>query len=125
VEFLLTLLLVVVGLLLLLLSLAGVAFGVYMTLDARTREQGRFFAIWWIPAVAASLGVLMRDLVAFTIGVVCFVVAGVALVLERRSSRKPDRGNRTSPASARKRSSSSRAKRGLLDKIKDYRKSVS
>ena len=121
----LTLLLVGVGLLLLLLSLAGVAFGVYMTLDERTREQGRFFAIWWIPAVAASLGVLMRDLVAFTIGVVCFVVAGVALVLERRSSRRPDRSNRTSPAGARKSSSSRSSKRRLLDKIKEYRKTPS
>ena len=55
--FLLTLLLVVIGLLLLLLSLAVVAFGAYMALDdERPREPGVFLAVWWIPAVAASIG---------------------------------------------------------------------
>lgn len=115
----------VVGLLLLLLSLAGVAFGVYMVLDERTREQGKFFAIWCIPAVAASLGVLMQDLVAFTIGTVCFIVAGAALVLEHRSSRRPDRSRRPSTTATRKRSSHGSTKRRLLDKIRKYRKAAS
>jgi hypothetical protein len=110
VGFLLTLLLVFVGLLLLLLSLAGVAFGVHMALDERTREQGMLFAIWWIPAVAASIGVLIQDRVTFTIGVVCFVFAGVALLLEHRSSRRPNRNKRTSSTAARKRSADKSAK---------------
>lgn len=113
-----TFLLVVVGLLLLLWSLAGVAFGVYMTLDERTREPGKFFAIWWIPAVAASIGVLLRDPVTFTIGVICFLVAGIALALERRGSKRPARGRRTSPTGTGKRSTYESAKRRLLDKIK-------
>jgi hypothetical protein len=110
VGFLLTLLLVFVGLLLLLLSLAGVAFGVHMALDERTREQGMLFAIWWIPAVAASIGVLIQDRVTFTIGVVCFVFAGVALLLEHRSSRRPNRSKRTGSTAARKRSADKSAK---------------
>ena len=121
----LTLLLVVLGLLLLLLSLAGVAFGVYMALDDRTREQGVFFAIWWIPAVAASIGVLMRDPVTFTIGVACFVVAGVALALERRSSQSPAKSRRPGSTGAKKGSPHASTKRRLLDKIKDYRKTAS
>jgi hypothetical protein len=99
VNFLLTLLLVVVGLLLLLLSLAGLAFGVFMAFDERNREQGVFFAIWLVPAVAASLGIVLRDWVTFTIGVLCFVVAGAALALERHGSKKQARSRRTSPAS--------------------------
>jgi hypothetical protein len=91
VSFLLTLLLVVIGLLLLLLSLAVFAFGVYMALDERHRERGIFLAVWWIPAVAASIGILMRDSVTFTVGVLCFVVAGTALVLDLRGTRRPAR----------------------------------
>ena len=87
----LTLLLVVIGLLLLLLSLAVVAFGAYMALDERHRERGIFLAVWWVPAVATSIGILMRDSVTFTVGVLCFVVAGTALVLDLRGTRKPAR----------------------------------
>ena len=100
VNFLLTLLLVVTGLLLLLLSLAGVAFGVFMAFDERNRDQGIFFAIWLVPAVAASLGIVLRDGVTFVIGALCFVVAGAALALERHSSKGQPRSRRTSPASA-------------------------
>lgn len=99
-NFLLTLLLMVVGLSLLLLSLAGLAFGVFMALDERNREQGIFFAIWLVPAVAASLGIVLRDWVTFTIGVLCFVIAGAALALERHGSKGKARSRRTSPASA-------------------------
>ena len=100
-NFLLTLLLVVVGLLLLLLSLAGVAFGVFMALDERNRERGVFFAVWLVPAVAASLGIILRDGVTFVIGAVCFVVAGVALALEHRLSRRQAKSSRrTGPATA-------------------------
>ena len=99
-DLLLTLLLVVVGLLLLLLSLAGLAFGVFMAFDERNREQGIFFAIWLVPAVAASLGIVLRDWVTFTIGTLCFVIAGAALALERHGSKKQARSRRTSPAGA-------------------------
>ena len=146
--FLLTLLLVVIGLLLLLLSLAVVAFGVYMALDERHRERGIFLAVWWIPAVAASIGILMRDSVTFTVGVLCFVVAGTALVLDLRGTRKPARQRpvRQKPTEqepagqepaeqrparsrrtggARKPTLYESAKRRISDKIKEYRKTVS
>ena len=129
-DSLLTLLLVVIGLLLLLLSLAGVAFGVFMALDDRTREQGVFFAIWWVPAVAASLGVMLRDPVSFAIGALCFVIAGAALALEHHSSKRQGSGNRRStgtPSQAppKKRSSSEGVKRRLLERIKEYRRTAS
>lgn len=152
-SFLLTLLLVVIGLLLLLLSLAVFAFGVYMALDERHRERGIFLAVWWIPAVAASIGILMRDSVTFTVGVLCFVVAGTALVLDLRGTRRPlrQRPAGRSPAGQRppepeptsqeepagQRSLRSRrtggarkptlyesAKRRISDKIKEYRKAT-
>jgi hypothetical protein len=88
VSFLLTvvgILLLLVGALLLLLALAGVMFGLVMAFDQRTRQFGLFFALWWIPAVAAAGGILMWDLATFTIGVFCFAVAGVAYALEHRS----------------------------------------
>ncbi len=151
--FLLTLLLVVIGLLLLLLSLAVVAFGVYMALDERHRERGIFLAVWWVPAVATSIGILMRDSVTFTVGVLCFVVAGTALVLDLRGTRKPARQRPARPkptgqepvgqepvgqepaeqrparsrrtGGARKPTLYENAKRRISDKIKEYRKSVS
>lgn len=101
-DLLLTLLLVVVGLLLLLLSLAGLAFGVFMAFDERNREQGVFFAIWLVPAVAASLGIVLRDWVTFTVGALCFVIAGAALALEHHRSKREPRSRRTSPAGAKK-----------------------
>lgn len=152
-SFLLTLLLVVIGLLLLLLSLAVFAFGVYMALDERHRERGIFLAVWWIPAVAASIGILMRDSVTFTVGVLCFVVAGTALVLDLRGTRRPVRQRPAgqSPAGQRpaepeptsqeepaeqsslrsRRTEGTRkptlyesAKRRISDKIKEYRKAT-
>jgi hypothetical protein len=114
VDFLLTLLLMVVGLLLLLLSLAGLAFGVFMAFDERNREQGVFFAIWLVPAVAASLGIVLRDWVTFTIGVLCFVIAGAALALERHGSKEQARSKRTSPASA---NAGAKKKRPLSKKL--------
>ena len=151
--FLLTLLLVVIGLLLLLLALAVFAFGVYMALDERHRERGIFLAVWWIPAVAASIGILMRDSVTFTVGLLCFVVAGTALVLDLRGTRRPVRqrpagrspaGQRPAepeptsqeePAEqrplrsrrtggARKPTLYESAKRRISDKIKEYRKAT-
>jgi hypothetical protein len=113
VDFLLTLLLVVVGLLLLLLSLAGLAFGVFMAFDERNRQQGIFFAIWLVPAVAASLGIVLRDWVTFTIGALCFVIAGAALALERHGSKEEPRSRRISPASA---NAGAKKKRPLAEK---------
>lgn len=124
-ELLQTLFLVVAGLLLLLVSLAGVVFGSFMALDNRTRDSGVFFAIWWVPAIAASIGLLMRDPVTFVIGAFCFVVAGVALAAERRGARRETVSKRISSRGAKKRSFYERNKQRLYDKIKEYRKVIS
>jgi len=72
-----------IGSLLLVLTLSGVVLGLFMATDPRSREPGLYFALWWVPGVAAAAGVLMRDPVTFLVGLFCFAVAGVALVLER------------------------------------------
>src|SRR5215216_7552859 len=76
------------GLLLIVLALAGIALGIFMALDPKTRDSGRLFAIWWVPGLAAASGVLMRDVVTFTVGIVCFLVAGAVFVLEDDRLRK-------------------------------------
>jgi hypothetical protein len=77
-----------IGLLLLVVALAGVALGIYMAVDPRTRESGGLFAIWWVPVLAAASGVLMRDIVTFAVGILCFVVAGAGVVLQDGRLRK-------------------------------------
>ena len=81
--------LTLIGIPLLLASLAAVAFGLFMAADPKNREQGRLFAIWWVPGVAAASGVLMRDVVTFTIGLLCFLVAGAVFAFADTSSGKP------------------------------------
>jgi hypothetical protein len=76
-----------IGLILLVVALAGIALGIYMAVEPKTRASGKLFAIWWIPGVAAASGVLMRDVVTFAVGIVCFLVAGAVIVLEDRSPR--------------------------------------
>lgn len=90
-----------IGILVGLVSLAGLALGLFMSVDRRTREPGLLFAVWWIPALAAAAGIFMRDPVTFYIGVVCFVVAGAALYFERLSARKASKARRFSPDSER------------------------
>ncbi len=121
----LTLSLVIAGLLLLLLSLAGVAFGAFMALDPRNREAGLFFAIWWVPGAAASLGILLQDSVTFTIGAICFVIAGAALAVERRGAQRDSKSRRTGSTGAKNRPMYERARRRLQDKIEKYRKALS
>src|SRR5829696_9183218 len=77
-----------VGLLLLLVALAGIALGIYMALEPKTRASGKLFAIWWVPVLAAASGVLMRDIVTFTVGIVCFVIAGAVIFLQDGRLRK-------------------------------------
>lgn len=76
-SFLLTLL----GMLFLLLALAGIAFGIYMTTNSNTSELGWLFALWWVPAAASASGILMRDLVTFVVGIGCFLVAGLVFLM--------------------------------------------
>jgi len=81
---LVTVLLTILGVLLLVPSVAGVVFGVFMALDPKTRRPGVFFVLWWVPGVVASLGILIRDPATFFMGLLCFAVAGLALILEER-----------------------------------------
>lgn len=83
-----------VGVLVGLVSLCGLALGLFMAVDRRTREAGLLFALWWTPALAAAAGILMRDPVTFLVGIVCFVVAGLALYFERASARKAAKAKR-------------------------------
>jgi hypothetical protein len=79
----------VIGFLLLVISLAGVALGLYMAADKRTRRRGKLFAILWVPAVAASSGVMMHDVVTFTVGLVCFLIAGTVFALQGDQQYEP------------------------------------
>jgi len=94
VSFILT----VIGLLLLVISLAGVTLGIYMSAGSRTRSRGRLFAILWVPALAASTGVLMRDVVSFTVGLLCFLVAGTVFALQGDVPDEPLADRKTDPA---------------------------
>src|SRR5918997_7042936 len=78
-----------IGTLLLLASLAGLAFGAYMATDPKTRESGKLFAVWWVPAAAAASGVFMRDVVTFAVGVLCFLVAGAVFTFEGGRVQRP------------------------------------
>jgi cbb3-type cytochrome oxidase subunit 3 len=78
-----------IGTLLFLLCLAGISFGVFMAVDRNTREAGWLFALGWVPAVAAAGGVLMRDAVTFTVGLLCFLIAGTVFILEEENLRRP------------------------------------
>jgi hypothetical protein len=83
------LILTAIGLLLLLPCLAAIFFGVFMAMDSKNRDAGRFFAVWWVPGAAAATGVLMRDVVTFVVGTLCFLVAGVAFALGSETYGKP------------------------------------
>lgn len=71
-----------IGLLLLLLSLAAMGFGTFMAMDPKNRDSGWLFVVWWVPFAAAASGVLMRDVVTFAVGLLCFLVAGAAFALQ-------------------------------------------
>ena len=91
--------LTVIGVLLLLICLAGIALGVYMASEEKHREAGGLFAICWVSGAAGAAGVAMRDWVTFLVGMICFLVAGAAFVLfggvdggsSRRERGKPAR----------------------------------
>ena len=75
-------------------ALAGIGLGIYMAVEPKTRASGKLFAIWWVPGLAAVSGVLMRDVVTFTVGSVCFLIAGAVMVFEDSRPRKSRlRGN--------------------------------
>jgi hypothetical protein len=101
-----SLILTVIGILLLLPCLAAIVFGVFMAMDPKNRDSGWFFAIWWVPGAAAASGVLMRDVVTFAVGSLCFLVAGAAFALGSETYGKPavkrTRGRRDSSRETKK-----------------------
>lgn len=84
-----TVLLTILGVLLLLISVAGLIFGGYVALNPTTRGAGLLFALWWVSAVVAALGILIRDPATFVMGLFCFTVAGLALFLKEWRPREP------------------------------------
>ena len=76
-----SLVLTVIGVLLLLICLTGIALGVYMASEEKNREAGVLFAICWVSGAAGAAGVAMRDWVTFLVGMICFIVAGAVFVL--------------------------------------------
>jgi hypothetical protein len=77
-----------IGFLLLVVALAGIGLGIYMAVEPKTRASGKLFAIWWVPGLASASGVLMRDVVTFTVGLICFSIAGAVMVFEDSRPRK-------------------------------------
>ena len=77
-----------IGILLFVVALAGIGLGIYMAVEPETRASGKLFAIWWVPGLAAASGVLMRDVVTFTVGSICFLIAGAVMVFEDSRPRK-------------------------------------
>jgi hypothetical protein len=77
-----------IGSLLLVAALAGIGLGIYMAVEPKTRASGKLFAIWWVPGLAAASGVLMRDVVTFTVGLICFLIAGSVMLFEDSRPRK-------------------------------------
>ena len=60
-----------------------------MAMEPKNRDAGRFFAVWWVPAAAAASGVLMRDVVTFTVGFLCFLVAGAVFAFHAGAPQRP------------------------------------
>ncbi len=102
-------LLTVIGFLLLLASVAAICFGLFMAMDPKNRDAGRLFAIWWVPAAAAATGVLMRDVVTFAVGVLCFLVAGMVYTLQGGLTRRPTTKRARRGTSGRTRKNQNRA----------------
>lgn len=90
-------LLIAIGIVLLLVCLAGIALGLYMSTDQNNRGAGRLFAAWWVSGAAGAAGVIMRDGVTFLIGLVCFLIAGAAFFLAGGARQSPT--ERTRPDS--------------------------
>jgi hypothetical protein len=92
-----SLVLTVIGVLLLLICLAGIALGVYMASEEKNREAGVLFAICWVSGAAGAAGVAMRDWVTFLVGMICFLVAGAVFVLFGGVAGGPGKRDRDKP----------------------------
>jgi hypothetical protein len=82
----------------LLVALGGILLGIFVASRPGERVSGVFFALWWVPGAVAAVGVLVRDGVIFTVGAICFAVAGAAFLTERKSARRSLGGEPREPA---------------------------
>ncbi len=89
--------LTVIGVLLLLVCLAGIALGLYMASEDKNREAGLLFALCWVSGAAGAAGVAMRDWVTFLVGMICFLVAAAVFVLFGGVQGGPGRRERVKP----------------------------
>ena len=89
---------IVIGTVLLVVCLAGVALGIYMALDGNNREPGVLFSLCWVSGAAGAAGIVMRDGVTFLIGTLCFLVAGAVFVLSGAGQKEANRRNRGGPS---------------------------
>ncbi|MDQ3375656.1 MAG: hypothetical protein M3533_02025 [Actinomycetota bacterium] len=90
--------LTVIGVVLLLICLAGVALGVYMATEDKTRESGVLFALCWVSGAAGAAGVAMQDGVTFLVGMVCFLVASAVFLLFGDAKGGSGRRERSQPS---------------------------
>lgn len=91
--------LIVIGVALLLVCLAGVALGIYMASEDKTRESGVLFALCWVSGAAGAVGVAMRDWVTFLVGTLCFLLAGAVFLLFGDAGGESGRRGRVHPPS--------------------------
>ena len=90
-------LLVAIGVLLLLICLAGIALGAYMAMDSRSRDSGLLFAACWVSGAAGASGIIMRDIVTFLVGALCFLIAGAAFGVTNGIRRAPSARSKDGP----------------------------
>lgn len=119
-----SLFLTAVGILLLVPSLAGIVFGAYMATHPKTRDSGVLFALLWLPAAAGVVGILLRDPVTVIVGLICFLVAGAAVLLSGGKSGKKATEDRRISSEERRNTSSTRTTQEN-QKEKRYRKAAS
>lgn len=93
-----------------------------MAISSKTGDTGKYFALWWVPGAAAASGVIMRDIVTFTVGFACFCVAGVVFGVEARKA-EISVAKRPVSRSKKKRSSSRKSERTTEEnEKKNYRR---
>jgi hypothetical protein len=101
-------LLALAGFAVLLVAITGISAGVVVSLSPRTRKNGVFFTLLWVPLFVVSLGLIWRDSPTFAVGAVCFAVAAATVAVRQRSHPISILPRRRSSGKARRRESQRR-----------------
>lgn len=101
-------------------SLAAIVFGIFMATSSKTRDAGKYFALWWVPGAAAASGIVMRDIVTFTVGFACFCIAGLVFAFEVRRA-----GGEKRPSAKKKRSDRKAERTTAENEKRNYRRRAS